>query len=128
MVDKSVRRTDGDAFSAALDTNEQLALAALLEGDLADAEKRLKVSEILMRQRKAKLDMEDDRKARAAHAKPVDEMSEAELRDELAKLLGIEIKACAGGGSRDLEPEIGRASSAPSVSDDHASRSNSTGR
>lgn len=128
MVDKSAKTSAAQDICGALETNERLALEALIEGNLADAEKRLKVSEILMRQRKAKLDMEDEMKARAAHAKPVDDMSEAELRDELARLLGIETKADRGGLPGRHAPQGGEGTAQATLSPHNASGAGPTTR
>jgi len=128
MVDKSATRSEElAALAQALSENEKLALAALLSGDLADAEKRMKLAELFMRQWRMKMDMDEDMQARASRRKPVDEMSEAELRDELGRLLGIETKTGPGGGEDAAADRGGEGTGAPAVPPEHASGTGSAG-
>jgi len=128
MVDKSATRTEElAALAQALSENERLAMAALLSGDLGDAEKRMKLAELFMRQWRMKMDMDRDLQARATRPKPVNEMSEAELRHELGRLLGIETKADPCKGERDASDRSGEGAGASQLPPEDASGAGSAG-
>lgn len=94
-----------------------LALMAMQAGDLAQAEKRLRLVAAFARTMALAGQGADDEAMRMAMAMmgerdvrrvPVDQLSEAELRAELARILGIEVKGGAGcGDGGGAEPGAG---------------------